>query len=134
MICNSTVCHQVCLYLKLSKVCQGIYAWTHLLSLNLIEIWHTTGIGESIPKTRSTFSNLNIKPHDETTSTTSIIETTPISLILPNSSSYNFCGYYGQSSHGCGECLFLPIFQPFVFKTSPQIRITTIMVEIPTML
>jgi hypothetical protein len=72
-------------------------------------------------KQGSTFSNLNVKPKDETTSTTSIIETTPISLTLPNSSSYNFCGYYGQSSHGCGEFSFLSNFQPFVFKTSRQI-------------
>jgi len=78
---------------------------------------------------------LNVKPKDETTSTTSIIETTPISLTIPNSSSYNFCGYYGQSSRAWVWIMFVPTnFQPFVFKTSPQIQITTIMVEIPTML
>jgi hypothetical protein len=40
---------------------------------------------------------------------------TPILVALLNSYSWVFYGYCGHTSHGYGECLFIFLFQPFVF-------------------
>jgi hypothetical protein len=44
---------------------------------------------------------------------------------------FGFCGYCGQSRHGYGEFLFLPLSQPFVFM-STQTQTITILIDIPT--